>query len=252
MKTFYSKVIGIVCVLTMLIALQASVFAKNENAPGQVKKQTNAENNGQTQSPRQGEGNSQKTTIQNAKESGKENKMIKNEEKLIDKKNKRGASELKDLLEKLNSESSGLDRTIGKLTKVKVSVASSSAQLKRHAVSGIITELGDGVLTLVHQIHRDRVYTIIVDDLTVIAMKGEEAATFANLAVGQRVAVVGEPTDNGLHAKRVHVIPGKAIGIFEKQPLGTPSGTLTATPSVTDAITSSPTLEPTATPTPTP
>lgn len=250
MKKFHIKILGIACLLAVLF--QTSVFARNENAPGQLHKAANAEERGSGQSENQGRGNSQSAAAQDQHEATMETRILKKEEKQLEKKVKHGASELRDLLERVSSDSSQLDGNIGKVMKLKVRTASSSAQLKRHAVSGVITEVGDGVLTIAHLIHRDRVYTIFVDDLTVIAMKGKEAATFADLVVGQRIAAVGAPTDSGLLAKRIHVIPGKATGVFQKQPLATASGTLTTTPSATVAATSTPSPQLTATPSPTP
>ncbi|MDP3941848.1 MAG: DUF5666 domain-containing protein [bacterium] len=258
---------SIVLALTLLLAAGGYVLAKNDNAPGQQNQDqgsshgngnSNGNSNGNGNAGSQNQGNSQSSQGSQQSNSGNgsskkltnaELKLAKKEEQQLKKEAKLGAMGLKDLLEKLSSDSSSFDRSIGRVTKVRVTTASTSAQMKRHAVEGVITEVGDGVLTIAHQIQRDRVYTIIIDDLTVIAMKGKDTATFADLVVGQRIAVVGEPTENGLHAKRVHVIPGKATGIFQKQPLATPSGMLTTTPSATDAAIPSSTPSPSATPT---
>lgn len=149
-----------------------------------------------------------------------------------------------------------------KVVKIFVRQATDSAQakqMKRRAIQGVITNITGGTITLAHQIQRERVYTLLVDAQTVIKIKGVEEATLADLAVGQRIAAVGDLNEEGkLIAKRIHVIPGKATGIFEKQPVATPSATITptstpsATPTTTVEPTPTPTLEPTATPTETP
>lgn len=139
---------------------------------------------------------------------------------------------------------------IKKVLKIYVRQATDSAQTKqskRHALQGLITNISGEIITLAHQIHRERVYTLLVDAQTVIKIKGTETASLADLAVGQRIAAVGDLNEEGIIvAKRIHVIPGKATGLFEKYPVATPSATITptSTPSAT------PTEEPSPTPTP--
>ena len=71
-------------------------------------------------------------------------------------------------------------------------------------------------------------------------MIGIEGATLADLSLGLRIAAVGDLNEEGLLvAKRIHVIPGKATGIFEKQPFTAPEATGTATPSATPTATGS-------------
>ncbi len=150
-----------------------------------------------------------------------------------------------------------------KAHKIYVKKAAQVQQSKRRAVHGVITSLGEPLITLVHQIHRERTYILTTNEATVIKVKGVTDATFADLVVGQRIAAVGDLDETGtLVAKRIHVIPGKATGIFKKAPLeipeeATPSPEATTSPTLAPSPTatpSSPTVTPTVllTPTPTP
>lgn len=142
----------------------------------------------------------------------------------------------------------------GKAIKVFVKEASPSAQGKRHAVHGIITGINSGVITLVHQIQQDRFYSVAFDSATVVKMKGIPDATTANLELGARIAAVGVPgADGTLLAKRIHVIPGKAIGVFKRQsPIATPSATIAVSPTPTATVSATLTPTPTATASATP
>lgn len=144
-----------------------------------------------------------------------------------------------------------------KALKIFVRQATSSAalrQMKRQAVEGVITNISGNTITLTHQIKRDRVYTLLVSPQTVVKIKGVVNGTITDLAMGQRITAVGDLNDNGmLVATRIHLIPGKATGIFQKYPISTPSASLTATPTATVSVTPLPTgVTPTGTlPTPT-
>ena len=122
--------------------------------------------------------------------------------------------------------------------------ATTSAGLaaKRRAVYGLIREINGTVLTISHPIKDNPKYQVEVIDLTQIKIKGIAAPTLGDLKVGDRVSAVGIWDGDILVAKIVHVIPGKATGLFNK--VGTPSATVTATPSATPTATAS------ATPTP--
>ncbi|MBI4067550.1 hypothetical protein HY407_04150 [Candidatus Gottesmanbacteria bacterium] len=253
----YKKlIISLLFVAGFFTFIAYDTYAKNENAPGQLKKEENQSNNPSTSNqdgPKNNQSNSSSDS-QNKKENpGKKIGLAESPPK-----NKLGSEKIKNIISKLNTQGDG--STAGKLKakKVKVSEASPAAQLKRHAVFGIITALGDGTITLVHQIQRERTYQVLVDDLTEYKIKGITDATFADLTLGLRIAAVGTPTSDGLLAKRIHVVPGKAVGVFSKQPIATPSGSLTTTPvattsptlTITSTPTPTPTLEPSATPTP--
>lgn len=127
---------------------------------------------------------------------------------------------------------------------VREAAATASAQFKRRAVMGVISALNGNTITLTHQIQRDRFYTVFFDSNTLIKLKSE-ATTSAALTVGQRIIAVGSTKDTGILAKLIHIIPGRAIGIFTR-----PSATPSASPSAIPALT--PTLAPTSSPTPTP
>lgn len=131
-----------------------------------------------------------------------------------------------------------------KLNSVKVTDATQAAQSKRRAVMGIITSVNGSELTLVHQIHTDRVFKVLLSSTTQIQSKNETATSSASLVSGIRVIVVGDLNSAGqLVASRIKVIPGKAIGVFNKfnsatgsGSTGTPSGSLTTpTPTATSS-----------------
>lgn len=137
-----------------------------------------------------------------------------------------------------------------KAVRIFVREASSSASLKqqkRQAIQGIITAISGNTITLAHQIQRDRTYLITTTATTAVKIKDMAGATLADLQVGYRVAVVGDRDEAGnLVALRIHVIPGKATGIYNRYPISTPSGELTAT--VTPSVTGTTTITPTTTP----
>jgi hypothetical protein len=148
-----------------------------------------------------------------------------------------------------------------KIEKMTAKAATNGAQLKRHAVSGVITSVSGNVITLTHQIKGDLMFTVYYNADTVIHSKGEksgdasasaEVVNTAILAAGMRIAAVGTLVDNVILAKRIHIIPGKATGVFNKQPEASPSGMLDVTPSLTASPTAIPaTLIPTETLSPT-
>jgi hypothetical protein len=145
-----------------------------------------------------------------------------------------------------------------KIKKMATQEATAGAVLKRHAVSGVITAISDGMITVSHQIQRDRSTEVYFNPATIISMKDTETASASSFTVGMRVTAVGEPVTDGLLAKRIHVIPGKATGLFEKNPVASKSAdpdddkdatdSGTASPSATPAVTAS--LTPSNTPTP--
>lgn len=168
------------------------------------------------------------------------------------------AIKLKDLAAVVSTESgeatdSGL---LKKALKIFVKEATTAAQSKRRAVYGVITEITDNTITISHPVHPERTkYSVIVNDETLIKIKGIEAGTLADLKVGLRIAAVGDLNEAGLIvAKRIHVIPGKATGLFEKNPVATASGSPIATASASPSSTpsASPSSSPSASPTSSP
>jgi hypothetical protein len=235
-------------------------IAKKESPPGQVKKQTqsgpaavigNVEDVSDDSLTVEGKKNQEKirTKIEkNTRIYGQDKKLLKLE-----------AIQADDLAAVIATESGEATQgaKIRKAIRVYVRTAAEVRQSKRRALHGVITSIQGGVITLVHQIHREWVYTLVYDESTLIKIKGVETGSATDLEVGQRIAAVGSLDEKGqLTAKRIHVIPGLATGIFEKLPLdlteseatgpATPSATITATPSAL----LSPTLAPTATVTP--
>jgi len=135
----------------------------------------------------------------------------------------------------------------GKVKKMYVLEATASAQIKRKAVSGIITGVSGEMITLTHQIKVDRIYQVYFNQQTII--KSKSALLPSNeLAIGLRVAVVGDLDENGrLVAKMIHVIPGKATGVISKYPTFAP---LTSTPSASPTEEATPSSTPILSPTP--
>ena len=177
--------------------------------------------------------------VENKKNKQKTEALIDKATKVIGANNKPvklGTLKLKDLIAVISSDSAAA--TSGAKLKVKkifVKEASGSAQQKRRAVMGVITNISGTTLTLAPQIQRERTYTVVVNEQTIIHQKSTEAsgsATLASLRVGMRIAAVGDLNETGgIIAKRIHIIPGKATGVFNKNPLATPSASLIASPS---------------------
>jgi len=100
----------------------------------------------------------------------------------------------------------------------------------------VITNIAGDLLTISHQIQKDRVYLVLVTGETFIKIKQTVAtgsASISNLALGQRIVAVGDLGSNGeIIAKKIHVIPGKAIGVFKGQPVVTsrPTGAKSKVP----------------------
>lgn len=163
-----------------------------------------------------------------------------------DRSRKIGPAKVREILSQINSNRLATISAKLKTRRINVTAASSSAQLKRRAVMGVIAEIKGNILTLTHQIKTGSKYTVILTPDTII--KSKSATSSASLIVGLRIAVVGDPGVEGITARLIHIIPGLATGIFNRQPIATPS----AFPSVIP--TASPTATPSATPslTPTP
>lgn len=243
-----------------------TAFAKSDATPGQANKAANAKDRDTTvhgNSDNSNRGSSQgqlkkqaaPTLLLTASESAKVRAFLSNRttgKPLA----KIGPAKLREYL-MLEGTGSAVVKQV-KFERLTVREATPGAQMKRHAVSGVITELGQGFVVISHQIQTERAWTIYYNTGTVVKIKDVENATGADLKVGMRIAAVGEPLDTGgLLAKRIHVIPGKAIGVYEKQPEAseggnldltpTPVATATATPETTPEV--SPSAEPEATPT---
>ncbi len=109
-----------------------------------------------------------------------------------------------------NDEDSGLAKFVVKLTK---------PENKRHSFFGKVKSISGNTLTLVHQIHADRpAVTVNVTTNTKTKVKGKESGSLSDVSVDDRVAVSGTVDDKGvITAKKLFVIPGKAIGQKTKE-----------------------------------
>ncbi len=239
--------------ILFLTVLTTPIVSKGkDDAPGQSKKEEQSEN-------KSNKGNKPvivgtvdeitgKKVVVEDKAKNKTDVEIEQDTKVIrqtGKEKKLGTIKLKDIIAAVKKDKDATEGGNIKVKKIFVKEASNSAQLKRRAVMGIITEINGDALTVAHQIHRDRLYTVIINEQTVIKFKSdtnsdsdeatESADTNNNtLAIGQRIAAVGDLNEGGgIIAKMIHIIPGKATGVFKKNPIATPSATIipTATPS---------------------
>ena len=114
---------------------------------------------------------------------------------------KLGPQNLRELIARIATESAVTSTGSAKGKKVgriKAKAASPSGQLRRRAVSGVITGIDANVVTIAQLIHRERIYQVVVADATVITMKGNSAPTMADLKLGDRVIAVGGYLDGEL------------------------------------------------------
>ena len=80
--------------------------------------------------------------------------------------------------------------------------------VKRMAVYGVITAISENTITVSHPIYPQRTqYSVVVNDKTLIKIKGIETKTTADLKVGLRMAAVGDLNETGLIlARRIHLV----------------------------------------------
>ncbi|MCL4382174.1 MAG: DUF5666 domain-containing protein [Patescibacteria group bacterium] len=80
--------------------------------------------------------------------------------------------------------------------------------VKRMAVYGVITAISENTITVSHPIYPQRTqYSVVVNDKTLIKIKGIETKTMADLKVGLRMAAVGDLNETGLIlARRIHLV----------------------------------------------
>ncbi len=242
------------------ISGESDVLGKSNIAPGQAKKTESGTSNALKSNPGIGEPKTKSTpTVKQNKQISvtpavKTNTVVKKfleTKKVSENPKKIGTLKMKELLasESTSSSASGVYRNLKKFT---AREATSTATLKRHALSGVITGVAEGTLTIAHLIQRDRIYTVFYNVNTVITSKnGLPGSAFS---VGMRVACVGEPIEGGLLAKQIHIIPGKAVGAFNKHPVATEGGIalLTPSPEATDSASATPSSTPVTTVTDTP
>lgn len=250
---------------SLLVIIPVAAKGKDE-APGQVNKETNIQSNNSNAGGSKvtigsvDEVKKNSVVVEDKKGNNKTEGTIDTKTKIVghDKKEiKIGAIKLKDIIALISTESAETTSGSGKfkVKKIFIKEASESAQIKRSAISGVIVDISGSTITVAHQIQRDRLYKVITNAQTEITGKSSEAsasaeasgsATPLQLAVGMRIAAVGENVNGSIVAKRIHIIPGKAIGVFKKNPVATPSASLT--PSGTPSASLSPSSTPSATP----
>ena len=146
----------------------------------------------------------------------------------------------------------------GLMTAKIVIIIPTKEQIKRRAVYGVVEQkvASDSatVLTLRHP-NNQKISQVVVTSETIITGKGLSSATVDNIQIGNRVVAVGTVDETGkITAKRLHIIPGLARGLFGTQP-STPSNKPATPPGLWKRVTGTPTptvTPPTLTPTPTP
>ncbi len=233
--------------LSKTIEVGESNALGESNKAGGKDKENNSKGNSGNNNKEEKENQKQEEKTQNQNQNENQNREIKTEtgnkvkddkfpnvadflgnKVKIEKPQKIGVGRMVEILSQESSPESSLGKDL-KRKNMEIKQASSEAQLKRHAVAGVIIDISGGVITLAHQIQRERTYTIYFNNSTEISMKDnnstESAGLSSELSIGMRIAVVGIPTDTGLIATRIHVIPGKAVGVFRKQPVATTSAT---------------------------
>lgn len=242
-KSISSFLLFVVFLTVVVLVIPYSVAAKSDNSskpeksensnPGQDKKEERTAVVGKVEKV---QGN---TIIVEDKKQNKKNAVIEKDTKMVGKDNKPiklNQIKAEDKIAVISSESAKLKKVV----KVFIKDASSSAQSKRRAIQGLITGVNGSVITIAHQIQRDRVYQILINGQTIIQSKSTEASGSAALQVGIRIVAVGDLGENGqLVARRIHVIPGKAKGIFKKYPLSSGSAIPSSSPSATPEATAS-------------
>lgn len=244
------KITTTLIILAIVLLLQSNqVYAKSDN--------NGSGNSGNSENSKRGSSeksaaNSSKTADSNkssAPTDGSEQKKgnslnsnrsgIKKNEDLLDMKQEqihRGRGGLREVAENEATEDARLSKRGKKLDHVKIIEATQSAQGQRRATQGVITSLSPTTLILAHQIHRDRLTSILYSEAVIVKSKSTEASGSALLAIGQRVIVVGDLNSGGqLVARKIIIIPGHGFGIFKKNPISsssaTPSSTLAPSPS---------------------
>lgn len=230
------KYLSIVVLMTFTLATCGVIYAKSDNS-------SSGNGKGNSEEAKEKENQGKGSESKENKEGNKENNEGKGSQGEI---NKTSENKGKGKIHLIGSKEDEISTKSGKLTKlekVMIKEATVSAQGKRRAVHGIITSIDGSLITLVHQIHRDRSYQVETNSSTVI--KSKDATASASLAVEIRIVAVGDLNTSGvIVAKRIHIIPGKAIGIFKKNPLASssalPSPSTTAAPSASPEPSPSP------------
>jgi hypothetical protein len=248
----FSLMFAVSMVFLPAIVLASQQVLGKQEAPGQIKKQVSVEVNvGRIEEVKPGKieikSQGKKIEINTATESA----II---EKPSGVKLNLGQLKKNDQIAIIATPSVNLASISARLILIKSATKSAtiSAALKptRRAIYGLVREINGNILTVSHPIKDNPRYKVQVIGTTIIKMKGLPSPILGDIKVGDRIAAVGDWSGDILVAKKVHVIPGKAIGLFGR--LATKSATPSATASPSATATPSATPKPTATTSATP
>ncbi|MBI4058585.1 hypothetical protein HY408_02355 [Candidatus Gottesmanbacteria bacterium] len=270
-----NKIVFITTLIVFMLLVSVPLHAKGKDeSPGQAKKTASQDSNKNDQNKAEenqsesGKKAEETTVIIGSvtelqadsvviedKEKQKKTVKIDKETPIIDSNKKMvklGTLKLKDMIALISSDSgktSTGSAVVEKVTKIYVKEASTSAQRRRQAVAGVITGISGSEVTIAHLVQRDRIWKLSVSADTKVVSKDGESTGVSGLEIGMRIAAVGDRTESGILAtRRVHVIPGKARGVFEKNPvlsvLPTPTASVSATPSASASATPSTVVSP--------
>lgn len=99
----------------------------------------------------------------------------------------------------------------------KIYIKETTGVKKRNSIQGIVLSINENTLTLIHQVQTNRQYQIVLNENTIYKIKNVENPTVIDLKTGYRIVVIGDNNDDSsITAKRIHVIPAQADGIFLK------------------------------------
>lgn len=222
-------VIGILIVIFPAVIFAYPQVLGSKDAKGQVKKQTVEVTVGTIGEVNQGKiqvnNNNKKTQIN----TDQNTKII---EKPSNKKLNFGQLKKDDKIAAIASASASASES-AKLIIVKEGTASATAKQNRKAIYGLVREITGDIIVVSHPLKDNPRYRIRVVAGTYIKIKGLASATIADIRVGDRLAAVGEWADDALVVKKIHVIPGKAVGLMER--VATKSATASASPATSSA-----------------
>lgn len=140
--------------------------------------------------------------------------------------------------------------------KIVIIIPANAPQIKRRAAYGVVEQkVASDSATLLKLRHpqNKKIFQVVVTPETRITGKGLSNPTANDIQIGSRVVAVGTVDEEGkITAKRLHIIPGLARGLFGTQP-STPSNKPATPPGLLKKPTATPTVvppTPTAAPTP--
>src|SRR3989338_1008183 len=244
-----AKLLSILIIIFLILIFPNVIFAYSQvlgkkDAKGQIKKQEVEVNVGRIEEVESGK---IKLKTKEKDIEVNKNKNTKIIEKPSGKKINQGQlkknSQIATFEKKNNQATSSADLVI-----VKQASPSASLQKKRRAVYGLVRSLNGNNIIVSHPIKDNPRYTLLVTKNTYIKIKGLASATISDIKIGDRLTGVGNWEGDVLVVKRIHVIPGKSIGLLEK--IATGSASPTATPSAISTVSPSVLPSPVISPTP--